>query len=1706
MKYRYFVTSEIEKEISKRNLPKVVLDKLESNSASTQPIGNDSNAGHPKIKLQRIDTHGGPRLVFFEEIRDDVTLYVLREIYAEHDKYIQKFSNVKKKSFWIVQHDYTEEERQEINDKFESLKEKVEKENLPDEFRKYEERPRRFEASNDMIIYELLEWVNGYADVDDLYKKSIYDALVSIIVDGKYDANKFDKNGFYITEVEGYKMVLRLDVTASGKMEGVYLIQISDSVNIEELIEHKYNCADIKALRRKSAKCYPNFLLLDFKEWKAIEDDSQANLALSDEELKILQNIEYPFFVSGLAGSGKSTILYYLYAHIYDYESKNHPEHPLLFLSYSKKLVANAQSIVKSILCHHPAYNLAKILEDREKSRKFDMSFQPFQEFIKGEFLSTNELDYYASDKYIDYQKFKQLYQTCKLPESRNYSSDIVWSVIRTFIKGKNSNSFYTPADYESPDLSAKDRTVTNEDYRQIYKIWERWYRKYFEEKTGWDDLDLVRYALSKYDDGTRFHKYAVIFCDEAQDFTKIETDLILKLSVHSKYNLSTREEDAEIPIAFAGDPNQTINPTGFRWGSTQEIFNDSFKECLSTFAGFQPNELRTNYRSREGIVKFANTIQYIRHHLLPDSGQHFALQEAWDSEQSADVAEDESLNYVAFYSIDKDKDKILKGMEKAIIITADEGEYNMDQVPSDPDLKDVDPSKLSSKLYTAITAKGLEFKATILYKFGSDPAASLFEGLMNGKKFDDVSDSARYQLSHFFTKLYIAISRAKQILFVVDTDKGYEKLWKYFVDKDMWNDFLKRYMPPSANDLGRMSMGDISDFEHRLAENYKPREYAESLFRVAIEEEDPDTMNRAHSAYKEAKCEDKANLCKAYILKFKKEFDKAGTKFLDLGKYDLALNSFWEGGNWDQVLLMLQNDSKQYEGRAFKKATATFMGGKSTSPLSDFLRSLKENEDEFQDSLSNPRDRELWNRIVRRICDIADRLEPKDVTVTLLRDIDRFSDYVEWYECGMAGTRAELHFKRAQFENRDIDTDDTEFKDSNYIAAIKCWESLSEKVTNNKDYYTAKKIVSKTPSEKIMWMDRLREHAEILNLYGSIETAQSLTEEAKNRIFSILLETDITKALEYPYPENWWTKWTDIYMKDRVYFLRMIILRNFNEKKFKFLKEKVKVDDRNAFQSMLPDDIFESIFSLEQTDKEGKPYWTYFVFDLKNKIEKRVIKSPVNRDAILKSLSKIIKASTEINKPLATCFLEMVFDEEYNSDSERAKKYLDVLTHIFKQDIFFKEDFRTVTKRSAYFTVNYPLKDEDIDRINGNLHKFVHEYLSGITKKITAVQAHDIILPLFKALEISVPYQGKYPDYANICDDYRKFLDDGELKKHYDLLTGRIERRYIFNKLLDDSQNDESTFAQIKDEFKLKDYDLNQFVRELSKEDAVAYVVATNRKGDEYAYDSILLTAETIYSKKLEFKDFSPYCPDDNQLRDTLASSVNQAITELLNDVSQVKGYEMKLLTFIWEQIGDDRFAAIHYDNLVGHKRLVKEAGLKNYFKRRALLHFSKLKSKKEKKEYERKKKEYNVADYHPASDPIIPIIEREEKADAQPWAEKPAEKKPTAKKEPVEKTEQVVADTEKTEQAAVATGVTEKNDQAAAVIEKNEKNEQAAAPAEEKKKPSKSPKSPTQKDVQDPVKQTKIEMARKMKEYGMNIEQIMYITNLSKTEVMNA
>lgn len=1572
MIYKYLMTSDVERDLNKCFPQDARIKKsIKKHIEDPTPLesSNDVEFICANLFKESDQTPSGPRYLWFKETRNDVCIYVLRKVYL-HDEYLRKLNPAKRKS-WVERHTYSEKELAELEDLFAVLSIEETREPLPEEYRIYEERPRRFEQNREVLVFELPEWIEGYSELDDRYKQGVFDELSNIIVsNGKIPQP--DKYGFFHLYANGYDIVFRIEAGGNSTL-AFYLLQLSKGTNLEALVELNYNCEEIRALRHKSSKCYPAFIAIDYDTWLAVEEDNQANLALSNEELTILQNIEYPFYVSGLAGSGKSTILYYLFAHIYDYVSHKHPEHNLLFLSYSRKLVSNAQSIVKSILQHHPSYNCKFI--DKNHELAFSNCFQPFQEFIKREFLDNTEYDVFSREKYIDYQEFKKLYDSCQLPEKKRYSSDIVWSVIRTYIKGKNCEKPFTPEDYADVSLSEKDRTVTVDDYRQIFRIWESWYKKYYDKGDGWDDLDLVRYAMMKKDASKHFHKYAVVFCDEAQDFTKLETDLLLRLSVHSKYDLSQYEEDERIPIAFAGDPNQTINPTGFRWGSTQEIFTNSFKEALGKFSGMDAKPLKTNYRSREGIVKFANTIQYIRHQFLMGEKQKLSLQKAWDSEGDS-LQNNDGLRYVAYFSIDKYHDRIAEGLQKAIVITADEGEYVMEEEVIDEakqsTLKDSkEKSGLvktrsnytkerkaalgiandvdNSRLYTPITAKGLEFKAAILYKFSSDSAMFLFEDMIIDGKVLEESD--KFKLAHFFTKLYIAISRAKQVLFIVDTDESYEKFWKYFIEKELWERFIHQSLGNNKyiSDLGKVSLGDISEYALRLEKNYRPKEYAETLYRSALEEGDRDIMDRARSAFKEAKYNDRAMLCEAYLCRYDHSYSESGKRFLKLNKTQEAIESFWEGKCWNELNEALQNFPVLTSKEETYRTICLFMTGK--IDCDGFVRRWQDNEIAFQSNIADCANADLWNAILGKLKLEIGRIKTISITAELLKSLDYLSKYYEFYENGMADLRARLHFARAEFVNIGKEKLDK----TDYEISVELWEHHTQK-PSHKDYYKAKKLTCGSVSEKIVWMNLLGEIDEILKNYSEKRLATMLTEEAQNIVFAALVSSNYEEAINYPYPKDTRSKWQRLYSIDLYKFIVNVVLNDFTEEKFEYLADKVA---RGSSRLVLSKDVFDIIFALNGQDTNSHPYWKYFISDLNDLEGNRTLITEVNVSFALDALSERIISDENYDKAQATCFLEILFGDLYNLP--RAEKFRNTIVHIFKSDVFFKEDFRNTTKRNKYFTDYAKTPDETVDLVKANVRKFVVSTIDSF--KTIKKSAINDIKALFRAYEICAPYSGTMPDFTNSLSLYKKC----SAKKKYESLRKWIEGRVAFLNYMDSFILQRASYNSFMAAIKQMDIDVSDVVADFSREDAASFITASFQD-DIYNYDKTILAAKLIHHFRIRRDDFKTLT-----LANDLVKQINTDAEKALNEVTSGKinfnETSIKFLAFVWEAFFDHPEIAKKYSDLSDN---VRRANLKDYLRRRALLHYSYGKQKL----FESMQRKFNISmtkDYLPSRYPDI-------------------------------------------------------------------------------------------------------------------------------------
>lgn len=719
------------------------------------------------------------------------------------------------------------------------------------------------------------------------------------------------------------------------------------------LLARQLHLYELTPFARRS---YPAYLLADEESWLAIERGKEANLALSPEEEQILKSVStatpgsgsLPLFINGRAGSGKSTMLLYLFAdYCYRkyYDKHGHcREQPLagepLFLTYNERLLDVAQEGVKTLLESHHRF-VAEGNQGWESDRIAHL-FQPFQKLLFS-LLPPQERSRFDPEKYISFHRFKQLYQgnsPCEslskavlhLPQARRYSPEMSWHVIRSFIKGYGLEEYMTPQDYQE-EVPRKERTVSVDKFQGIYEtIWERWYHHLTTEQGFWDDQDLIAKVLTL---KCYQPQYTAIFCDEAQDFTKLELQLIMRLSIFSQYHLGYQPIQS-LPFAFAGDPFQTLNPTGFHWSSVQSIFDAEVltaldpADQLKLTINFQ--ELAYNYRSSPPIVQLTNLIQLWRHVILtipelqPQTAWHpstfpepqkFILNQNINLEELKAYIKDtiiivpceegEEITYVQ-------SDEVLSEIFPHIGRRGDGDRENTSNLPSnDQTLKLQQPPK---NVLSAIAAKGLEFKKVILYKFGENCDRHIWS--LRGKDINQ-----KVKVEYFFNKLYVAASRATERLFVVDSENGDHQLWQYASDEALLQAMLQfaRNRERWQENVRTISPGTPKTVKELREDN--PQAIAQEFETKGLNAQNPELLRRARQFYSDLGATIKARVCEAWALRFEEHFSTAGNLFLELGEVNQAWECFWQGMCWPQLVAWY---NEHPEIRSVERSLATFM------------------------------------------------------------------------------------------------------------------------------------------------------------------------------------------------------------------------------------------------------------------------------------------------------------------------------------------------------------------------------------------------------------------------------------------------------------------------------------------------------------------------------------------------------------------------------------------------------------------------------------------------------------------------------------------------------------------------------------------------------------------------------------------------------------
>ncbi len=749
-------------------------------------------------------------------------------------------------------------------------------------------------------------------------------------------------------------------------------------------------CVSEDDILRMSVRTYPIELLLDEEAWLKAERDEAANLALSPEETRTLESVHsmtretaasgFPLFINGRAGSAKSTILQYLFGdYLQNYMAKGigtDAKGPL-YLTCSTTLLERSKQVVTSRLaCSYRYMEHKRDLDDatRQKiDRAAAVCFQEFHGFLTSLLTSEERTQSFRPDRYVDYPKFKDLWAVkfrADREARRLYPHDICWHVIRTYIKGLSIDGYIDPEEYE--ELPKDERTISSESFERIYgRVWNNWYKALNEDLTWWDDQDLVRYLLSS----ERLRaEHPAVFADEAQDFTRIELEALFRLCVFSDRRLSPQEL-SRVPFAFAGDPFQTLNPTGFRWDAIKASFVDKFVKALdpaqqSQMKDLNYTELGFNYRSSASIVKVCNTIQALRSVLFDIP--NLKPQSTWQYEEAAPPQ-------VWFDRGDPDVARLLKEQaDVTIIVPCEEGE-EAEFVARDAFLKAVvstDDVGVPKNVLSAIRSKGNEYERVVLYGFGVDSCASQLLRPLD----DNVTFTREEQLTleYFVNRLYVAASRARRRLYVIDSQEGLTSLWRLFTDPETQKKLTKRirrYQDDWVNNLGILQQGTP---DHWVSEGDDLEKLADQKWLDGRSRRDSYLLRQAAMAYQALRKEKMANECMALALRFEGKLKASGDLYLQQEAYDEALRSYWMGKEFGAVTDLSRRVARlsgTLEARFadFFSRTATVPAG--AALLKEIVERL--NVEEFRVCVLSDN---LWLTAVSRLVDtLAERVPSGD-------------------------------------------------------------------------------------------------------------------------------------------------------------------------------------------------------------------------------------------------------------------------------------------------------------------------------------------------------------------------------------------------------------------------------------------------------------------------------------------------------------------------------------------------------------------------------------------------------------------------------------------------------------------------------------------------------------------------------------------------------
>lgn len=813
----------------------------------------------------------------------------------------------------------------------------------------------------------------------------------------------------------------------------------------------------LEDISRFAFRAYPKWTLKDDSLWGAIQkNDERSNLSLLPEQIEFLLGFNLPTYINGQAGSGKSTMLYYLFANAYWYKCHGQISGDFIFLTENINLLNISKNGVFDLLNNNSEFNG---LTDEDKG-SVDHFFCSFRDFLTN-LLYDEDKQLFPKSKYLDFSKFKTLYEESPLKKSikSKYSAEVSWFAIRTYIYGYKIDEKITSQNYELL-VDRDSRVLPKEVLKGIENYVLPYYEKLINEKGYWDKLKIIKHINLT---GLDFKKYTLVVCDEAQDFCKVELKFILHLSEYVKYNLS---EVSGVPIIFAGDPNQTVNPTGFREAEITSMMYEELSEIAEY--SFDKNKNISynpsyNYRSSHPVVGLANFIQFYRKKVLGIS-----IKKPQEAKRPEPV-KDYGFNPFFSYEDIKTNSSLKSTLEDKI-------KHKIFIVPVDTEDKEIYIKKIESlvnvnnlEIKTSVEAKGAEYEQVVLFGFG-DYYMNEYGDLEYKKEQDD---NLAFQKRFFFNKFYVGVTRAQTELIIIDSEGSEDKFWNKLTAEitevgEGWESLKKDIIQYHPDTLDSVIESTREVGLENAEKDEKQGEYDKNAAR----------LKAAANQYFKLGYKDKYFSCLAKACEFREEWRKAASYYQhkDLSEPNLkdAARCYWQG-----QLFQLLLDEIGTNTRTVKQDVRL--------ALSRIMLDKKVSNSEIQVLYEH---RSLINELLYDLSWRNDLIDNIILSIQKFKDKESLRDFVKVLETivldhdiGLRKLIANIHFDTKQFEK-----------------AINFWDSL--------DYIDHFKYAQAQVEVAEAQNDRIR----TIGWYGKM-TDYFESKEEKNHIENKIIE--IFKKIE---------------------------------------------------------------------------------------------------------------------------------------------------------------------------------------------------------------------------------------------------------------------------------------------------------------------------------------------------------------------------------------------------------------------------------------------------------------------------------------------------------------------------------------------------------------------------------------------------------------